>query len=135
MSAPSRVGCPDFRRTLDRRSFVRAGVLGGLSLGGLLKAETPRSASTKSVILLWMRGGPSHIDMWDLKPGAPSEFRGTFNPIRTNLNGLQVAEHMPRIAKICDKIAVVRSCTHPDSGHESASHQLLTGYKIGRAHV
>ena len=121
---------------LSRRGFLRAGALafGGLTLTGQLRREALAAAAgepikQKSVILLWQGGGPSHIDMWDLKPGAPSEFRGTFNPIRTNLDGLQVAEHMPRIAKICDKIVVVRSCTHPDSGHESASHQLLTGYK------
>ena len=67
--------------------------------------------------------------MWDLKPEAPSEFRGTFNPIKSNLPGYYVGEHMPRIAKVCDKLCIIRSTTHPDSGHESASHMLLTGYK------
>ena len=81
-----------------------------------------------SVILIWQGGGPSHLDMWDLKPKAPAEFRGSFNPIASNLPGFEVGEHMPRIAQICDKLTVLRSVTHPDSGHESATHFLLTGY-------
>ncbi len=76
----------------------------------------------------FLRAG-THMDMWDLKPSAPSEFRGSFNPIRSNLAGYQVSEHMPRTAKVCDKLAILRSVTHPDSGHESATHMLLTGYK------
>jgi hypothetical protein len=121
---------------LSRRSFLRAGTLalGGLSLADLLRSEAHASGDKGqgkglSVILLWQGGGPSHIDMWDLKPQAPSEFRGSFNPIRSNLNGYQVSEHMPRTAKVCDKLAILRSVTHPDSGHESATHMLLTGYK------
>lgn len=109
-------------------------MLGGLSLASFLRQKAMAEAAGKStkdmsVILFWMGGGPSQLDMWDLKPDAPSEFRGTFNPISTNLNGLQVSEHMPRIAKVCDKLALVRSCTHGDAGHESATHTLLTGYK------
>jgi len=109
-------------------------MLGGLSLTQFLRQKAMAEAAGKTtkdmnVILFWMGGGPSQLDMWDLKPDAPSEFRGTFNPINTNLNGLQVSEHMPRIAKVCDKIALVRSCTHGDAGHESATHTLLTGYK------
>src|ERR1700761_8014875 len=121
---------------INRRSFLRTGalMLGGLSLSGLLRRQAMAAAAGEpvkdiSVILFWQGGGPSQIDMWDMKPDAPSEFRGTFNPISTNLDGLQVCEHMPRIAKIADKLAVIRSGTHPDAGHESASHTLLTGYK------
>jgi len=121
---------------ISRRNFLRAGSLafGGLSLSGLLRQQAMAAAAgglTKdmSVILFWQGGGPSQLDMWDMKPDAPSEFRGTFNPINTNLNGLQVCEHMPRIAKICDKLTVIRSATHGDAGHESATHTLLTGYK------
>ncbi len=121
---------------ISRRNFLRTGSLafGGLSLSGLLRqqamaAEAGGLAKDMSVILFWQGGGPSQLDMWDMKPDAPSEFRGTFNPINTNLNGLQVCEHMPRIAKICDKLTVIRSATHGDAGHESATHTLLTGYK------
>jgi hypothetical protein len=121
---------------VSRRNFLRTGALtfGGLSLSGLLRrqamaAETGEAIKDMNVILFWQGGGPSQLDMWDLKPDAPSEFRGTFSPISSRLDGLQVSEHMPRIAKICDKITLIRSATHGDSGHESASHTLLTGYK------
>ena len=100
---------------LSRRSFLRAGTLalGGLSLADLLRSEAHASGDKGqgkglSVILLWQGGGPSHMDMWDLKPQAPSEFRGSFNPIRSNLNGYQVSEHMPRTAMVCDKLAILR---------------------------
>src|SRR5882724_7038237 len=102
-----------FHRTCDgvtRRNFLSAGALsfGGLTLANMLQrqAQAGESAAPNlkdmSVILIWQGGGPSHLDMWDLKPNAPSEFRGTFNPIKSNLPGYQVSEHMPRIAKICD---------------------------------
>ena len=121
---------------INRRSFLRTGalMLGGMTLSGLLRRQAMAAAAGEtvkdiSVILFWQGGGPSQLDMWDMKPDAPSEFRGTFSPINTNLDGLQVSEHMPRIAKVSDKLAVLRSVTHGDSGHESASHTLLTGYK------
>ena len=122
---------------VSRRGFLKAGslALGGLTLADFFrhKASASEGASKVgkdlSVILVWQGGGPSHMDMWDLKPQAPSEFRGTFNPIKSNLPGYCVSEYMPRCAKICDKLAIIRSTTHPDSGHESASHMLLTGYK------
>ncbi|NBV21315.1 MAG: DUF1501 domain-containing protein [Proteobacteria bacterium] len=120
----------------SRRSFLKLGALafGGLTLAQQLQIEAQAAASGKatkdlSVILLWQGGGPSHIDMWDMKPSAPAEFRGSFNPIKTVIPGYYVCEHMPRIAQMVDKISIVRSVTHPDSGHESASHTLLTGYK------
>jgi Protein of unknown function (DUF1501) len=121
---------------LSRRSFLRAGALtfGGLTMANALRmqaraGEAGAQGKKTSVILIWQGGGPSHLDMWDLKPNAPSEFRGTFNPIKTNLTGYHVCEHMPKIAKVCNKLAILRSVTHPDGGHESASHTLLTGYK------
>src|SRR6201996_7451825 len=121
---------------ISRRGFLRAGALtlGGMTLSGLLRRQAMAEAAGEpvkdiSVILFWQGGGPSQLDMWDMKPDAPSEFRGTFNPISTNLDGLQISEHMPRIAKISDKISLIRSVTHGDSGHESATHTLLTGYK------
>ena len=124
---------------VSRRGFLNAGALafGGLTLGSYLQKQAaaaesdgkPSASKDLSVILIWQGGGPSHMDMWDLKPNAPSEFRGTFNPIKTCMPGYQVSEHMPRIAKIVDKLAIIRSTTHPDSGHESASHMLLTDYK------
>jgi hypothetical protein len=127
---------------VTRRTALRAGVLGmgalaggaTLTLGDVLKARAGQTAAGKSakdtsVILIWKGGGPSHIDTWDLKPEAPAEFRGEFKPIATNVAGVQVSEHLPLSAKQMDKFAILRSVTHPDAGHESASHWLLTGYK------
>jgi hypothetical protein len=121
---------------INRRSFLRAGVLGvtGLTMADVLrlraaKAATGQSTKDTSVILIWKGGGPSHIDMWDLKPQAPAEFRGEFQPIATNVPGIDVSEHLPLSARQMDKFSILRSVTHPDPGHESASHYLLTGYK------
>lgn len=121
---------------VTRRSLLKAGVLGltGLTLGDALRTRAARAASgtavkDTSVILIWKGGGPSHIDMWDLKPDAPAEFRGDFQPIRTVVPGIDVGEHLPLSAQQMDKFSIVRSVTHPDAGHESASHYLLTGYR------
>ena len=122
---------------VSRRSFLRAGVLGmtGLTLGDVLRARAAKAAASgqaakdTSVILIWKGGGPSHIDMWDLKPQAPAEFRGEFQPIATNVPGIDVSEHLPLSARQMDKFSIVRSVTHPDPGHGSATHYLLTGYK------
>jgi Protein of unknown function (DUF1501) len=121
---------------VSRRSFLRAGVLGmtGLTLSDVFRIRAARAdqgAPTRdtSVILIWKGGGPSHIDMWDLKPDAPSEYRGDFKPIATNVEGINIGEHLPLSAQQIDKFSIVRSVTHPDSGHESASHYLLTGYR------
>src|SRR6202023_2693000 len=102
----ARIGCADFRRQLtsDRRSFLKAGVLGatGLSLAALLRAgagANPAGSSRRpSVIILWMRGGPSHIDMWDPKPDAPVEYRGEFGTIATTVPGIQLTDMLPMCA-------------------------------------
>jgi hypothetical protein len=121
---------------VSRRSFLKAGVLGltGLTLGDVLRLRAQQAAAGKttkdtSVILVWKGGGPSHIDTWDLKPDAPAEYRGEFKPIATNVAGVQICEHLPLSATQMDKCSIVRSVTHPDAGHESASHYLLTGYR------
>jgi hypothetical protein len=121
---------------VSRRRFLRAGVLGltGLTLADMLRlraagAEAGLPTRDTAVILIWKGGGPSHLDMWDLKPDAPVEYRGEFKPIATNVPGIEVGEHLPLSAQVMDKFAIVRSVTHPDSGHESASHYLLTGYR------
>jgi hypothetical protein len=118
---------------VTRRSFLNAGALafGGLTLNALLRGTARADEAARkdlSVILVWQGGGPSHLDMWDMKPDAPAEFRGPFSPIKTALPGYAVCEHLPRCAKIADKLAILRATTHADSGHESASHLLLTGY-------
>ncbi len=123
-------------RTCDgatRRSFLKAGFLGlaGLSLADLLRLRAAQGStgSDASIILIWKGGGPSHIDTWDLKPDAPAEYRGEFKPIKTNVAGIDIGEHLPLSAKQMDKFSILRSVTHGDAGHESASHFLLTGYK------
>jgi hypothetical protein len=101
---------------VTRRSFLQAGALalGGLTLGDLLRARAASPASgklrQKSVIMVHLSGGPSHLDMFDMKPDAPREYRGEFNPIRTNVPGIELCELMPMQAKIADKFAILRGC-------------------------
>src|SRR5580698_3777991 len=121
-------GCESFCRGPypSRRDVVRASALG--LLGGLT-APVAASAipSSKSVIFLYMWGGPSHIDTWDPKPDAAQEVRGAFQPIQTTVPGLRISEHFPRLATRADKYAVVRSMTHTDPAHLSPTHHLFTG--------
>lgn len=106
---------------VPRREFLRAGMLG---LGGLTLADVLRSQShgattgrPKSVIYVVLDGGPSHIDMWDLKPGAPLEYRGPFQPIATSLSGVQICEHMPRQAQLMDQLALLRGIRSVENDH------------------
>ena len=120
---------------VDRRSFLRIGglALGGLSLPQILRAESEVPAGEtgrhKAVIMIFLSGGPSHQDMVDLKPDAPREIRGTFQPIRTNVPGIDICEHMPRMATMMDKFAILRSLHGCPDQH--ASDLCLSGYPIG----
>src|SRR5450755_1086118 len=118
---------------LSRRNFLRVGFLGlaSLTLADVLRLRAAQGSAAKdtSVILIWKGGGPSHMDTWDPKPDAPAEYRGEFKPIATNVPGIRISEHLPLSARQMDKFSILRSVTHPDSGHESASHYLLTGYR------
>ena len=119
---------------VHRRGFLKAGFLGlaGLTLADHLRLQAAgRATKDTAVILFWMGGGPSHIDMYDLKPAAPAEFRGEFKPIATNVPGIEVGEHLPLQARQMDKMAVVRSVTHTNPGHGAASHWMQTGYNTG----
>jgi hypothetical protein len=138
----ARVGCAEFRRTLQlsRRSFLKAGVLGsaGLSLADLLRLEGRASSSSAasakrkpSVIILWMRGGPSHIDMWDPKPDAPAEYRGEFGVKPTNVSGILLSDMLPMCGRIMHKWSIVRSLYHADAGHSSGDQICFTGYPAG----
>jgi hypothetical protein len=101
------------RDHLDRRDFLRIGALGlgGLTLADVLRLRARGSGQPKprAVIMVCLAGGPSHMDMYDLKPGAPADFRGEFRPVKTNVPGFDICEHMPLQAKIADKLALVRT--------------------------
>jgi hypothetical protein len=114
-----------------RRDVLRAGSLAPLGLGltDVLRARAdgaPR-ARARSVILLFMWGGPSHIDTWDPKPNAPAEIRGSFQSIATTVPGLRISEHFPRLAARAKHYTVVRSMSHTDPAHLSPVHHLMTG--------
>src|SRR6476619_839041 len=123
--APNRLGCPEFRRLLaiERGSFVKVGVLGlaGLSLADLLRAESkqPNASREKSVIILWMRGGPSQHETWDPKPDAPAEIRGEFGSIATPVPGVRLCDLLPMSAKVMKKWSIIRSLNHHDAGHSA----------------
>src|SRR5215204_2179062 len=116
-----------------RREFLRLGALGlgGLSLPQLLRAEAQAGIknSHKSVIMVFLSGGPPHQDMVDLKPDAPAEIRGEFKPIATALPGFQVCEHLPRTARQAHRLAVLRAVNHNDPQHNNAGYAVLTGTK------
>lgn len=139
---------------LSRREWLRAGGLGALGLGlpALLQGRGlagsgPREVSpggavrsdqaasfgrAKSCIVLFMFGAPAHQDIWDLKPEAPAEVRGEFEPIASNVPGTFVGEHVPRLARMVERFAMLRSVTHPDNTHTVAMHYMLTGVRHAR---
>src|SRR5919202_4556423 len=105
-----------------RRDFIKLGAAGlfGLGLADLLRLEArAKKAKRKAsgVIMVWLAGGPSTIDQWDLKPGAPEEIRGEFKPIATSAPGIQVCEHLPRMAKLMHQVTLVRSLHHSIPEH------------------
>lgn len=116
-----------------RREFLKVGGLGvgGLMLGDLLRLRAQAAAPTsrKSIIMVYLNGGPSHMDMYDLKPDAPVEYRGEFRPIRTNVPGIDICEHLPLQAKIADKFAILRNMRFRQQGHTSP--ELYTGQLTG----
>src|SRR5579884_2746013 len=122
---------------VTRRDFLRVGALTafGLTLPGLFQAQASAAPGKRDVacILLWMGGGPSHIDTFDPKPDAPQEIRGAFGAVPTNVKGIYLSEHLPRLAKQMDKFSILRSVTSPDGNHETATHYLLTGYPFSPA--
>jgi hypothetical protein len=122
---------------IKRRSFLQIGMLGsmGLSLAELLWHEAHGAAAAggheKSVIILWMRGGPSHIDMWDPKPDAPVEYRGEFGTSSTKVPGILLSDMLPMCGSVMDKWSIIRSLYHGDAGHSTADQLCFTGYPTG----
>src|SRR5262249_12585407 len=120
-----------------RRDFLRLGTASlfgmGLTLPGMLQLQALAKEQRKqpkdvSLIFLFLHGGLSTIDTFDMKPEAPAEFRGEFKPIGTNVPGIQVCEHLSRTARHMDKFSLIRSFRHHDSNHGPADHYMFTGY-------
>src|SRR5205085_11146499 len=117
---------------LTRRELLRVGALGvgGLTLPGLLRLEhaaaaTPGRRRARSVIVLFLNGGPSHLDMWDLKPEAPEEIRGTFQPTATSVPGVRISEHLPRTARLAHRYTLLRAVRHTTGNHPAASYWMM----------
>ena len=120
---------------LGRRDFLRIGALGWLTLADLFRLRAVAASKAggatqrnKSVIMVYLDGGPSHVDTYDLKPEAPSEFRGEFNPIRTNVPGIMVSEHFPQQARIMDKLAILRAIAGMADSHSDC--QVMSGWSV-----
>src|SRR5436309_12977419 len=132
----------------SRREFMRIGGAGlfGLSLADVLRLQAnanpvadskgrPGWGKAKSVLLIFLQGGPSHIDIWDPKPDAPSNIRGDFKPIKSNVPGISLSEVMPLLAKQMDKATLIRSMSYTPAGlfnHTAAIYQMMTGYTPDR---
>jgi len=121
-------------RGRSRRHFLQVGMTGMASIGlpAILRAKAAAAAAGRatketSVILLWLDGGPSHMDLYDLKPDAPAEYRGIWRPIRTNVPGMEIGELLPKQALVADKFSLIRSLHHDNGDHFTAAHYVLTG--------
>src|SRR5262245_37089916 len=129
----------DHLKQIDRRSMLRAGMLGatGLALPSLLRWEAHAAQQGKptkkasSVIILWMRGGPSQHETWDPKPDAPAEVRGPFGAIPTRVPGIRISGLLPKSASIMNKWSIIRSLHHDDAGHSGGDQICFTGYPAG----
>jgi hypothetical protein len=123
---------------LTRRSFLQVGTAGlaGFSLPSLFQLEAngaikERGAKIRNCITIFLVGSPGHVDTWDMKPDAPAEVRGKFKPIRTNVNGIQICEHFPLMAKMMDKVALIRSLHHRTGAtHENGQRWMMTGHEF-----
>ena len=121
-------------KKVNRRTMLSVGsiCLGGLSLPQLFQLQAQAGQTEKknrAVIVLWVHGGPSHLETYDMKPDASSEIRGNFSPIHTNVPGIDVCELLPKHAKIADKYTLLRSLAHDEADHGFGTRRLCTGYK------
>jgi uncharacterized protein (DUF1501 family) len=138
MASRFRTDCEGFHRRDFLKIGTAAGLL-GLSLPQLLRLEAraaadpapakARARRANAVIMVWLGGGPSHLDMWDLKPDAPEGIRGTFKPIATKVKGIEISEHLPKMAQVADKATIVRSLYHTIPSHGPATVFMTTGNK------
>lgn len=121
---------------VSRRQVLRlggTGLIGGLSLPRLLQlqaeAATTQPARAKACIFLFLEGGPSTIDLWDLKPEAPAEIRGPYRPIPTSVPGTFISDQLPHCARVAHQFSILRSHSHNDNGHSTGYHYVMTGYR------
>ncbi|MBM3735485.1 MAG: DUF1501 domain-containing protein [Acidobacteria bacterium] len=116
---------------MNRRDVLQIGSLGflGLTLPEWSRARAAAALPDTSCIFIWLDGGPSHLETFDLKPDAPVEVRGSFKPVRSKLAGVHVCEHLPRIAAIMDRVTLIRTLTSEIGEHDQAGHYWITGYK------
>ena len=125
---------PGYCDRIQRRELLRLGSVAGLSLAQLLRLQDASAAVEKqsnvNCIFLFLLGGVPQQDTWDLKPDAPIEIRGDFQPIRTSVPGIQISDVMPGIATAIDKLAILRSMTHGDSDHGRGIHKMMTGANV-----
>lgn len=120
---------------LNRRNFVQLGIAGmataGLSSVLRAKGVSEQPSKKTSAILIWLDGGPGHMDLYDMKPNAPVEYRGIWSPIATNVPGFDISELFPRQAKVADKFSIVRSLHHNTGDHFAGGHRMLTTKNMG----
>ena len=137
MTKAGPIFCPG---PVGRRDFLRGGFLGltGLGLGDLLRAraqaaDVNRSAKPETAcIFIWLGGGPSQFETYDMKPDSPAEYRGEFRPIQTSVPGIEICEHLPMQARVADRFSLIRSCSHVSGNHENGTQHFLTGRKANR---
>src|SRR5947209_4773907 len=127
-SMKHRVSCPGPQ---SRRDFLKFGALtlGGLGAAGIVpwRLQASEGSSDTAVIFIWLPGGPPHMETFDMKPDAPAEYRGAYRPIKTNVPGIDICEHLPLHAKIADKYALIRSIAHKFADHGGGHKRFLTG--------
>jgi uncharacterized protein (DUF1501 family) len=125
----------DYCDGIDRRGFLRVGSLAGLSLAQLMQLQAAQGADKPkkdvNCIFIFIIGGMAHQDLWDPKPEAPAEIRGDFRPISTAVPGMQVTELLPHVAKVTDKLSLIRSMNHNDPDHTAGYHVMMTGQHPG----
>src|ERR1700704_1567944 len=118
----------------SRRDFLKFGALalGGLGAAGIVPwklqaTERGEHTSDTAVIFIWLPGGPPHMEMYDMKPNAPAEYRGDFRPIRTNVPGIDICEHLPMHTRIADKYTIIRPTAPNSADHAGGHNRSLTG--------
>src|SRR5437016_4128109 len=119
---------------IKRRDFLRVGALAGLGVSlpnylSMASAGEVAAAKGQAAIFISLAGGPSHMDTFDLKPDAPAEYRGDFKPIGTNVPGIQISEHLPKLAQVADKYAILRGVSHTLADHGLGALYMNTGNK------